>query len=160
VHKPFLHVLNLVRTKHIPGVKRGARTKAMAICTQNQHLHIFKPLLLLALDAFFEKGEERLVILDSHSAAMMLINYNATVFHMEFSMPSMPWIFRPSLCSATKRRGSFVLLMTRRGQYRVDFLKPKRTNKTNLLAFQIFQDQGCVLRDRSSHEGAHWNVSR
>ena len=160
MHKPFLHVLNLVRTKHIPGVKRGARTKAMAICTQNQHLHIFKPLLLLALDAFFEKGEERLVILVSHSAAMMLINYNATVFHTEFSMPSMPWIFRHSLCSVTKKRGSFVLLMTRRGQYRVDFLKPKRTNKTNLLAFQIFQDQGCVLRDRPSHEGAHWNVSR
>jgi hypothetical protein len=58
-HRPFLYVLNLVRTKHIPGVKRGARTKAMAICSQNQHVHIFKPLLLLALDAFFEKPEER-----------------------------------------------------------------------------------------------------
>jgi len=66
VHKPFLHVLNLVRTKHIPGVKRGARTKAMAICTQNQHVHIFKPLLLLALDAFFEKGEERLVFFNEN----------------------------------------------------------------------------------------------
>jgi len=57
-HKPFLYVLNLVRTKHIPGVKRGARTKAMAICTQHQYVHIFKPLLLLALDAFFDKPEE------------------------------------------------------------------------------------------------------
>lgn len=58
-NRPFLYVLNLVRTKHIPGVKRGARTKAMAICTQHQHVHIFKPLLLLALDEFFEKPEER-----------------------------------------------------------------------------------------------------
>lgn len=57
-NRPFLYVMNLVRTKHIPGVKRGARTKALAICTQNQHVHIFKPLLLLALDAFFEKPDE------------------------------------------------------------------------------------------------------
>ena len=40
--KPFLYVLNLVRTKHITGVKRGARTKAMAICTQHQFLHVYK----------------------------------------------------------------------------------------------------------------------
>ena len=40
--RPFLYVLNLVRTKHISGVKRGARTKAMAICTQHQFLHVYK----------------------------------------------------------------------------------------------------------------------
>jgi len=55
--KPFLYVLNLVRTKHIPGVKRGARSKALAICTQHQFLHIYKPLLLLALDKYFDTPE-------------------------------------------------------------------------------------------------------
>jgi len=40
--RPFLYVLNLVRTKHIAGAKRGARTKAMAICTQHQFLHVYK----------------------------------------------------------------------------------------------------------------------
>jgi len=54
-------------------------------------------------------------------------------------MPSMPWIFRPSLCSVTKKRGSFVLLMTRRGQYCVDFLKSKRTKKPTFSPFRYFK---------------------
>ncbi|RUP42959.1 hypothetical protein BC936DRAFT_137837 [Jimgerdemannia flammicorona] len=52
--KPLLYVLNLVRTKHDASVKRGAMVKAMAICTRHQYLHIYKPLLLLALDNYFQ----------------------------------------------------------------------------------------------------------
>jgi len=37
-----LYVLNLVRTKQIPGVRRGARVKAIAITSRHKWLHVFK----------------------------------------------------------------------------------------------------------------------
>ncbi|KAI8884579.1 spindle pole body interacting protein [Backusella circina FSU 941] len=52
--KPLLYVLNLVRTKHDATARRGARVKAMAICTGHQYLHIYKPILLLAMEKYFE----------------------------------------------------------------------------------------------------------
>ncbi|KAI8985337.1 docking domain of Afi1 for Arf3 in vesicle trafficking-domain-containing protein [Pilobolus umbonatus] len=52
--KPLLYVLNLVRTKHDVTARRGARVKAMAICTKHQYLHIYKPVLLLAMEKYFE----------------------------------------------------------------------------------------------------------
>ncbi|RKO93362.1 docking domain of Afi1 for Arf3 in vesicle trafficking-domain-containing protein [Blyttiomyces helicus] len=50
---PLLYSLNLVRTKHISGVRRGARVKAMAIVSRHQWVHVFKPLLVLALEKYF-----------------------------------------------------------------------------------------------------------
>ncbi|KAI8869398.1 spindle pole body interacting protein [Ramicandelaber brevisporus] len=49
----LLHVLNLVRTKHDKGVRRGAMVKALAICTRHQYLHMYKPILTLALEKYF-----------------------------------------------------------------------------------------------------------
>lgn len=40
-------------TKHVQGIKRGARVKAMAICTRFRFLHAFRSLLLLALERYF-----------------------------------------------------------------------------------------------------------
>ncbi|CAJ2506131.1 Uu.00g002610.m01.CDS01 [Anthostomella pinea] len=51
---PLIYVLNLVYTKHDKTVKRGAVVKAMAICTRHPFLHIYKPLLLLALEEYFK----------------------------------------------------------------------------------------------------------
>ncbi|PFH56324.1 hypothetical protein XA68_16717 [Ophiocordyceps unilateralis] len=51
---PLIHVLNLVNTKHDKSVKRGAVVKAMAVCTRHPFLHIYKPLLLLALEEYFK----------------------------------------------------------------------------------------------------------
>lgn len=51
---PLMYVLNLVNTKQDHTVKRGAVVKAMAICTRHSFLHIYKPLLLLALDDYFK----------------------------------------------------------------------------------------------------------
>ncbi|KAI9166642.1 Spindle pole body interacting protein [Paramyrothecium foliicola] len=51
---PLIYVLNLVNTKHDKSVKRGAIVKAMAICTRHPFLHIYKPLLLLALEEYFK----------------------------------------------------------------------------------------------------------
>jgi hypothetical protein len=45
----LLHVLNLVRTKHISGVKRGARVKAMAISSQYPWIHVFKVTVVLLM---------------------------------------------------------------------------------------------------------------
>ncbi|KAF2141634.1 uncharacterized protein K452DRAFT_250340 [Aplosporella prunicola CBS 121167] len=50
---PLIYVLNLVNTKQDTTVKRGAIVKAMAICTRHSFLHIYKPLLLLALEEYF-----------------------------------------------------------------------------------------------------------
>jgi hypothetical protein len=50
---PLVYVLNLVNTKHDETVRRGAIVKAMAICTRHSFLHIYKPLLLLALEQYF-----------------------------------------------------------------------------------------------------------
>ncbi|KAI9812119.1 MAG: hypothetical protein M1826_002949 [Phylliscum demangeonii] len=51
---PLVYVLNLVNTKPDPAVKRGWVVKAMAICTRHSFLHIYKPLLLLALEEYFK----------------------------------------------------------------------------------------------------------
>jgi hypothetical protein len=45
--------MNLVKTKHISGVSRGARVKSLAIVSPFHWIHVFKPLLLLALDNYF-----------------------------------------------------------------------------------------------------------
>ncbi|KAK4545432.1 hypothetical protein LTR36_002782 [Oleoguttula mirabilis] len=50
---PLVYVLNLVNTKQDSTVKRGAVVKAMAVCTRHSFLHIYKPLLLLALEQYF-----------------------------------------------------------------------------------------------------------
>ncbi|RMD40310.1 hypothetical protein DV735_g4799, partial [Chaetothyriales sp. CBS 134920] len=51
---PLMYVLNLVNTKQDSSVKRGAVVKAMAICTRHSFLHIYKPLLLLALEDYMK----------------------------------------------------------------------------------------------------------
>ncbi|KAK7676155.1 hypothetical protein QCA50_020866 [Cerrena zonata] len=49
----LLYVLNLVRTKLDKTVRRGAIVKAMAICTRHSFIEIFKPVLLMALENYF-----------------------------------------------------------------------------------------------------------
>ncbi|KAJ3087342.1 hypothetical protein HK102_011299, partial [Quaeritorhiza haematococci] len=71
--KPLMYVLNLVRTKHISGVRRGARVKAMAVASRHQWVHVFKPLLVLALEKFFlQPSEEVLATLYTSINAMDL----------------------------------------------------------------------------------------
>lgn len=50
---PLVYVLNLVNTKKDDTVNRGAVVRAMAICTRHSFLHIYKPLLLIALEEYF-----------------------------------------------------------------------------------------------------------
>ncbi|KAF2719104.1 spindle pole body interacting protein [Polychaeton citri CBS 116435] len=50
---PLVYVLNLVNTKHDTTTRRGAICKAMAVCTRHSFLHIYKPLLLIALEKYF-----------------------------------------------------------------------------------------------------------
>ncbi|KAF9101080.1 hypothetical protein BGX29_006015 [Mortierella sp. GBA35] len=54
LENPLLYVLNLVRTNHDSSIRRGAAVKAMAICTTHQYLHVYKPVLLLALENYFK----------------------------------------------------------------------------------------------------------
>lgn len=51
---PLMYVLNLVNTKQDSSAPRGAFVKAMAICTRHSFLHIYKPLLVLALEDYFK----------------------------------------------------------------------------------------------------------
>ena len=50
----FLCVLNLCRTKYDKSVKRGAMVKSLALVTRHRFYHLFKPVLMLALDAVFD----------------------------------------------------------------------------------------------------------
>ncbi|KAI8086293.1 docking domain of Afi1 for Arf3 in vesicle trafficking-domain-containing protein [Halteromyces radiatus] len=59
---PLLYVLNLVRTKYDATARRGAHVKAMAICTRHQFLHIYKPVLLLAMEKYFEKPSQDILV--------------------------------------------------------------------------------------------------
>lgn len=58
---PLMYVLNLVNTKHDTTIKRGARTQAMAVCTRHSFLHIYKPLLLLALEDYFKTPSQEIL---------------------------------------------------------------------------------------------------
>lgn len=58
---PLMYVLNLVNTKHDSTIKRGARTQAMAVCTRHSFLHIYKPLLLLALEDYFKTPSQEIL---------------------------------------------------------------------------------------------------
>lgn len=55
---PLLYVLNLVRTKHDKGVRRGAVVKAMAVCTRHRFIHIYQAILLLALENYYRAPTE------------------------------------------------------------------------------------------------------
>ncbi|TIA89440.1 hypothetical protein E3P99_02080 [Wallemia hederae] len=52
----LLYVLNLVRTKKDDTVPRGALVKALAIVSKQPYIHIYKPILLLALEDYFQSG--------------------------------------------------------------------------------------------------------
>lgn len=52
--KPLVYVLNIVSTRQVAGAKRGARVKSVALAYEHPWVHVFKPILLLALDHFFE----------------------------------------------------------------------------------------------------------
>lgn len=81
----ILYVLNLVRTKQIPGVRRGARVKAIAITSHHKWLHVFKPLLIMALDQYFEKPEVEILeklykSMNSLDISLMpLLSYNEKI---------------------------------------------------------------------------------
>ncbi|GAA5945753.1 hypothetical protein JCM3775_005839 [Rhodotorula graminis] len=49
----LLFVMSLVRTKKDASVRRGALVKALAVATRNPYIQIFKPILLLALEDYF-----------------------------------------------------------------------------------------------------------
>ncbi|GAA5997729.1 AFI1/MesA family protein [Rhodotorula paludigena] len=49
----LLYVMSLVRTKKDATVRRGALVKALAVATRNPYIQIFKPILLLALEDYF-----------------------------------------------------------------------------------------------------------
>eukprot|EP00742_Colponemidia_sp_Colp-10_P003963 GILJ01004226.1.p1 GENE.GILJ01004226.1~~GILJ01004226.1.p1 ORF type:complete len:811 (+),score=125.65 GILJ01004226.1:46-2433(+) len=52
---PMMYCLSLLRNKLDKTVRRGAMVKSMAICTRHQAFHLFKPLLILALDRYFQQ---------------------------------------------------------------------------------------------------------
>ncbi|WVQ78521.1 hypothetical protein IAT38_000607 [Cryptococcus sp. DSM 104549] len=66
----LLYVLNCVRMKEDVKMRRGAMVKAMAICTPNPYIGIYKPLLLLALEEYFNSPSPEILerLFDSANA--------------------------------------------------------------------------------------------
>ena len=51
---PQLYCLSHVANRRDASVRRGAKVKALAICSPYRFLHVWKPVLLLAMDRMFE----------------------------------------------------------------------------------------------------------
>ena len=52
-----MYALNLVMTKKDDTAQRGARMKALAICSKKPFIHVFRPLLILTLDHYFKTND-------------------------------------------------------------------------------------------------------
>ncbi|KAJ9103891.1 hypothetical protein QFC21_002354 [Naganishia friedmannii] len=50
----MLFVLNCVKMKEDKSVRRGAMVKALAVCTSKPYIQIYKPILSLALDEYYQ----------------------------------------------------------------------------------------------------------
>ncbi|CAM9773411.1 unnamed protein product [Scytosiphon promiscuus] len=50
----FLHCLNLVRKQDDPTARRGAVVKAMCVCSRYNYIEIFRPMLMIALEQYFQ----------------------------------------------------------------------------------------------------------
>ena len=59
---PFLYCLNLVINQKDNSVRRGAVVKAMALCSRNNYIHIYKHPLVLALQKFYVQRSEEVLI--------------------------------------------------------------------------------------------------
>ncbi|KAK9453117.1 stabilization of polarity axis-domain-containing protein [Dipodascopsis uninucleata] len=49
-----LYILNLVNRKIDDDARRGAVVRSMAVCSRHPFIHVFKPILVLALEEYFE----------------------------------------------------------------------------------------------------------
>ena len=61
-HQDPLFVVNVVKVRHIAGVRRGARVKALAVTSKHPWVHVFKPLLDLALEMYFESPSDQTLV--------------------------------------------------------------------------------------------------
>ncbi|KAL2133692.1 hypothetical protein VTI74DRAFT_1920 [Chaetomium olivicolor] len=80
---PLVYVLNLVNTKQDKTVKRGAVVKAMAICTRHPFLHIYKPLLLLALEEYFKAPVPETLAMLYNAVNQMDLSLMPKLSHLE-----------------------------------------------------------------------------
>ncbi|KAI2637545.1 spindle pole body interacting protein [Xylaria nigripes] len=106
--QPIIYVLNLVYTKHDKTVKRGAIVKAMAICTRHPFLHIYKPLLLLALEDYFK----------SPTQETLSVLYNA-VNEMDLSLMPRLNLLEKYLLQSSENKDLFVEQFERMVQKRI-----------------------------------------
>jgi Docking domain of Afi1 for Arf3 in vesicle trafficking len=70
---PFLYCINLVRKKDDPTVRRGAVVKAMAVCSRYHFIEMFRPLLIIALDQYYQSTDPAVLasLYDAINAADM-----------------------------------------------------------------------------------------
>ncbi len=59
---PFLYCINLVRKKDDPTVRRGASVKAMAVCSQYHFVEIFRALLIISLDEYYQSQDSQVLV--------------------------------------------------------------------------------------------------
>ncbi|KAI9168363.1 hypothetical protein H9P43_007735 [Blastocladiella emersonii ATCC 22665] len=59
--KPLLFVLNHVCTKHDASTRRGARMMAMAVASRHHFVHVFKPVLVLAMMEYLDNPDRAIL---------------------------------------------------------------------------------------------------
>ncbi|KAL6885014.1 docking domain of Afi1 for Arf3 in vesicle trafficking domain-containing protein [Trichoderma longibrachiatum] len=147
---PLIYVLNLVNTKHDKSVKRGAIVKAMAICTRHPFLHIYKPLLLLALEEYFKSPVPE-------TLSMLYDSVNA----MDLSlMPKLSFLER-NLLLASDNKDLFVEKFERIIQMRMAEDRAETTTEGSGERSQSPQYTGGISRagTKAHFEGGHSTYS-
>ncbi len=59
---PFLYCINLVRKKDDPTERRGASVKAMAVCSQYHFVEVFRALLIISLDEYYQSQDSAVLV--------------------------------------------------------------------------------------------------
>ncbi|OAD65380.1 hypothetical protein PHYBLDRAFT_26314 [Phycomyces blakesleeanus NRRL 1555(-)] len=135
--KPLLYVLNLVRTKHDVTARRGARVKAMAICTHHQFLHIYKPVLLLAMEKYFENPSRE--ILESLHKAVNSMDLS--------NMPRLTWHERQIL-RASDNKSMFEEMFSENRTLEDEEGKCRRGTYIDLASGQMREISAALGKDR------------
>ncbi|KOS18517.1 Protein mesA [Escovopsis weberi] len=149
---PLVYVLNLVNTKHDKSVKRGAVVKAMAICTRHPFLHIYKPLLLLALEEYFKSPKPE-------TLSMLYESVNA----MDLSLMPKLSLLERNLLLASENKDLFVekferMIQVRMAEDRSELATAGTVDRSRSPQFRSISRTGT----KAYHEGGHsaYSVAR
>ena len=71
----FLYCMNIVMTRYDKNVRRGAICKSLCVCSTQPYIHVFKPIMKLALEAYLDSNNPIILQVVHHTYFMYIIMY-------------------------------------------------------------------------------------